>query len=36
MEYNIALSGTFDVENYGDLLFPEIFKRAMKKRGLDF
>ncbi len=36
MEYNIALSGTFDVENYGDLLFPEIFKRAMEKRGLNF
>ena len=36
MKYNIALSGTFDVENYGDLMFPEIFKRAMKKRGLDF
>ncbi len=36
MEYNIALSGIFDVENYGDLLFPEIFKRAMEKRGLNF
>lgn len=36
MEYNIALSGTFDVENYGGLLFPEIFKRAMEKRGLNF
>lgn len=36
MKYNIALSGTFNVENYGDLMFPEVFKMAMKKRGLDF
>ena len=36
MKYTIALSGTFDVENYGDLLFPEIFKKAMEKRGLNF
>ncbi len=36
MKYTLALSGTFDVENYGDLLFPEIFKRSMIKRGLDF
>ena len=36
MTYRIALSGTFDVENYGDLLFPVIFERAMKKRGLDY
>ncbi len=36
MKYNIAISGTFNVENYGDLLFPEVFKAAMQKRGLDF
>ena len=34
--YNIAITGTFDVENYGDLLFPVIFEKAMKKRGLKF
>ena len=36
MKYNIAICGTFNVENYGDVMFPEIFKRAMEKRGLDF
>ncbi len=36
MKYNIALFGTFNVENYGDLMFPVIFKKAMEKRGLDF
>lgn len=36
MKYNIAICGTFNVDNYGDVMFPEIFKRAMKKRGLDF
>lgn len=36
MKYNIALCGTFNVENYGDLMFPEIFKRALEKRGLQF
>lgn len=36
VKYNIALFGTFNVENYGDLMFPVIFKRAMEKRGLDF
>lgn len=36
MKYNIAISGTFNVENYGDLMFPVIFKKAMEKRGLDF
>ena len=34
--YTIALAGTFDVENYGDLMFPVIFERAMLKRGLNF
>ena len=33
---NIAITGTFDVENYGDLLFPTVFEKAMKKRGLNF
>lgn len=36
MKYNIALSGTFNVENFGDLMFPEVFKMSMQKRGLDF
>ncbi len=35
-KYNIAFAGTFDVENYGDLMFPVVFECAMKKRGLDF
>ena len=35
-KYNIALAGTFDVENYGDLMFPDVFERAMKERGLNF
>lgn len=34
-KYTVAITGTFDVENYGDLMFPVIFKAAMKKRGLD-
>ena len=36
MKYNIALFGTFNVENYGDLMFPEVFRKSMEKRGLDF
>ena len=36
MKYNIAICGTFNVDNYGDVMFPEIFKKAMLKRGLDF
>ncbi len=36
MKYNIAICGTFNVENYGDLMFPEVFKMAMQKRGLQF
>ena len=31
MKYNIAICGTFNVDNYGDVMFPEVFKRAMKK-----
>jgi polysaccharide pyruvyl transferase WcaK-like protein len=31
-EFNIANIGTFDVENFGDLLFPEILKRGLSKR----
>ncbi|MBM7622078.1 polysaccharide pyruvyl transferase WcaK-like protein [Bacillus tianshenii] len=30
--YNIAQIGTFDVENYGDLLFPNMFYNEMSKR----
>ena len=36
MKYNIAVCGTFNIENYGDVMFPEIFKKAMADRGLDF
>lgn len=36
MRYNIAIFGTFNVDNYGDVMFPVIFEKAMKKRGLDF
>ena len=36
MKYNIAICGTFNVENYGDVMFPEVFKTEMQKRGLDF
>jgi lipopolysaccharide transport system ATP-binding protein len=28
----IGLFGTFDVENYGDLLFPRLFEREMRER----
>ena len=30
MKYNIALVGTFDVENFGDLLFPNVFEHYSK------
>lgn len=30
----VAICGTFDIENYGDLLFPVIFKSALAKRGV--
>ena len=36
MSYKIAICGTFDVENYGDVLFPTILELALKKRGIDF
>lgn len=32
----IAITGVFDLENYGDLLFPVVFKEAMDARGLKF
>ena len=35
-KYHIAITGTFDVENYGDLMFPVVFEKAMRKRGLNF
>ena len=35
-KYQIAMVGAFDVENYGDLLFPIVFENEMKKRGLEF
>ncbi|MBQ6147582.1 polysaccharide pyruvyl transferase family protein, partial [Candidatus Saccharibacteria bacterium] len=30
--YNIIQVGSFDVENYGDLLFPVVFEHEIKKR----
>ena len=29
--YRIAQIGTFDLENYGDLLFPVILENELKK-----
>lgn len=31
----IAFTGVFDLANYGDHLFPEVFETQMKKRGID-
>ena len=31
-KYNIAQIGSFDVENYGDLLFPIVLENELKKR----
>ena len=33
-KYNIAFTGVFDIENYGDHLFPLIFREKMKKKAL--
>jgi hypothetical protein len=30
--FNIGIFGTFDVENYGDLLFPSIAQAELSKR----
>jgi len=30
----IGLFGTFEVDNYGDILFPVIFEKEIKKRGI--
>lgn len=30
--YNIAISGTFDVENYGDLMFPIMAEHELRRR----
>ena len=35
MKRCIAQIGTFDVENYGDLLFPIILKQKMKDFDID-
>ena len=32
----VAHFGTFDVENYGDLLFPHLLERRLGPRGFDF
>ncbi len=34
-KYRIAFCGVFDLANYGDHLFPIIFKSEMEKRGLN-
>lgn len=34
-KYNIAFTGVFDIENYGDHLFPLVFREKMKKKGID-
>lgn len=31
----IAFTGVFDLENYGDHLFPEVFKDQMSRRGIE-
>ena len=31
-EYSIAVFGSFDVKNYGDLLFPNVLKYQLEKR----
>lgn len=30
--YNIAITGTFDVENYGDLMFPIMAEHELRRR----
>ena len=32
MKYNIAIIGTFDLENFGDLMFPIVFRKQIEKR----
>ena len=34
-KYNIAFTGVFDIENYGDHLFPLVFREKMKEKGID-
>lgn len=33
--YRVALVGTFDYKNYGDLLFPVVFQNEMDRLGLE-
>lgn len=33
--YRIAQIGTFDVENYGDILFPDVFKNNINRLNLE-
>ena len=35
MSIHIAQIGTFDLENYGDLLFPDVLEREIERRHLD-
>lgn len=34
-KYNIAFTGVFDIENYGDHLFPLVFSEMMKEKKVD-
>ena len=33
MKYRIAHIGSFDVENYGDLLFSDVLKAQLEKKN---
>ena len=35
-KYKIAFSGTYDIDNFGDHLFPIIFKYFLRKKNIDF
>ena len=35
-KYKIAFSGTYDIDNFGDHLFPIIFKNFLRKKNIDF
>lgn len=34
-KYNIAFTGVYDIENYGDHLFPLVFREKMKEKKID-
>ncbi len=35
MKYHVGFCGVFDLPNYGDQLFPLIFKKEMEERGME-